>query len=335
MRWPLIRLLPRETHFRFVRYAPYAAVISAILVLVSCGSFVLNGLNFGTDFRGGTQIEIQTPGPAPLAQLRDALAKLGAKDPAVQGFGGPSAAALRFEPAAGVNPADAVAKVEASIKAQFPGTKITGEDVLGAKVSGELFRSGLLALGVAIGLMMVYIWFRFQLQFGLGAVAAVFHDVLLTLGLLSVAQIEFSMTSIARILGAPVMLPPGNEAASRSNGPSPGLRRPVTVVTRCCTAAVRSSRNRRGTRTLPGTHTRPRSLRSTSTIITFSAWSLRLASSSRVRARSPSRVRPRGRVPLIGSVDTRPPFDSARNGSGEAESRARGAPLAGEAPRSR
>jgi preprotein translocase subunit SecF len=118
----------------------------------------------------------------------------------VQGFGGPSAAALRFEPAAGVNPADAVAKVEASIKAQFPGTKITGEDVLGAKVSGELFRSGLLALGVAIGLMMVYIWFRFQLQFGLGAVIALIHDIVLTMGALSLLHIEFNMPSIAALL---------------------------------------------------------------------------------------------------------------------------------------
>ena len=193
MRWPLIRLLPSETHFRFVRYAPYAAVLSAILLVVACGSFVFNGLNFGTDFRGGTQIEIQTPGPAPLSQLRTALAKLGTKDPEVQGFGGPSAAALRFEPAAGVNPADAVAKVEASIQAQFPGTKITGEDVLGAKVSGELFRSGLLALGVAIGLMLIYIWFRFQLQFGLGAVIALAHDIVLTMGALSLFHIEFNM----------------------------------------------------------------------------------------------------------------------------------------------
>ena len=144
-----------------------------------------------------------------------------------------------------------------------------------------------------------------------------------------------SITSIARILGAPVMLPPGNEAASRSNGSWPGRSRPVTVVTRCWTAAVRSRRSSRGTRTVPGTQTRPRSLRSTSTIITFSAWSLPLARSSRASARSSSRVRPRGRVPLIGSVDTTPSPSIARNGSGEAESSARGAPVAGESPRSR
>jgi preprotein translocase subunit SecF len=200
MHWPLIRLLPRETHFKFVSFAPYAAVVSALAVVACCVSFVLVGLNFGTDFRGGTEFDIATPGPAPLAQLRAALTQMGAKDPEVQGFGGPNSAMLRFEPAAGVNPADAVAAVEKTITTRFPGTKITGEQVFGAKVSGELFRGGLLALVSAIGLMLIYIWFRFQLQFGLGAVIALAHDIILTMGALSILRIEFSMPSIAALL---------------------------------------------------------------------------------------------------------------------------------------
>ena len=115
-----------------------------------------------------------------------------------------------------------------------------------------------------------------------------------------------SRSSIARIFGAPVIDPPGNDAPSRSNASRPSASRPVTVDTRCWTAAVRSSRHRRGTRTVPGTQTRPRSLRRTSTIITFSARSLALASSSQASARSSARSRPRGRVPLIGSLATRP-----------------------------
>ncbi|HXQ45626.1 MAG TPA: protein translocase subunit SecF [Caulobacteraceae bacterium] len=200
MRWPLIRLLPKETHFRFVSFAPYAAVLSALCVLASIVSFAVIGLNFGTDFRGGTQIAIQTPGPAPLGQLRVALAQMGAKDPQVSSFGGPNAAVLRFEPAPGVNPANAVATVEARIQKSFPGTKVTDEEVFGAKVSGELFQGGLLALGSAIALMLLYIWFRFQLQFGLGAVIALAHDIVLTMGALSVLHIEFSMPSIAALL---------------------------------------------------------------------------------------------------------------------------------------
>jgi preprotein translocase subunit SecF len=200
MHWPLIRLLPRETHFRFVSFAPYAAVLSAIAVVAAIASFAVVGLNLGTDFRGGTQIAIQTPGAAPLSQLRTTLTQLGAKDPQVQGFGAANAAVLRFEPAPGVNPANAVATVEAAIQKAFPGTKITDEEVFGAKVSGELFTSGLLALGSAIGLMLIYIWFRFQLQFGLGAVIALAHDIILTMGALSVLHIEFSMPSIAALL---------------------------------------------------------------------------------------------------------------------------------------
>jgi preprotein translocase subunit SecF len=200
MHWPLIRNLPKETHFRFVSFAPYAAVLSALCVLASIVSFAVIGLNFGTDFRGGTQIAIQTPGPAPLGQLRVALAQMGAKDPQVSSFGGPNAAVLRFEPAPGVNPANAVATVEAQIQKSFPGTKVTDEEVFGAKVSGELFQGGLLALGSAIALMLLYIWFRFQLQFGLGAVIALAHDIVLTMGALSVLHIEFSMPSIAALL---------------------------------------------------------------------------------------------------------------------------------------
>ena len=112
----------------------------------------------------------------------------------------------------------------------------------------------------------------------------------------------------------------------RSKASLPSARTPVTVDTRCCTATVRSSRHRRGTRTLPGRQTRPRSLRRTSTIITFSARSLALASSSQASARSVARSRPRGRVPLIGSVVTTPSRSTDRNGSGEADSSARGPP---------
>jgi preprotein translocase subunit SecF len=200
MHWPLIRLLPKETHFKFVSLAPFAAVLSGLAVLASVASFFLVGLNFGTDFKGGTLIEVATPGPAPLSQLRTALAGMGVKDAQVQGFGGPQNAVLRFEPAANVDPAQAVGQIRTKLQTQFPGIKFTREDVVGPKVSGELFTGGLMALGVAIGLMLLYIWFRFQLQFGLGAVIALFHDIILTMGILSALHIEFSMPSIAALL---------------------------------------------------------------------------------------------------------------------------------------
>ncbi len=200
MFWPLIRLLPKETHFKFVRWAPIAAGLSGLAAIASVVSLCVFGLNLGTDFKGGAQIEVVTQGPAPLAQLRAALTAMNLKDAAVQGFGAPNAAVLRFEPAATSNPAQAEGQIKASLQKQFPGLQITGESVVGAKVSGELFSSGLEALGVAIGLMLIYIWFRFQLQFGLGAVIALAHDILLTMGVLSFFHIEFSMPSIAAML---------------------------------------------------------------------------------------------------------------------------------------
>jgi preprotein translocase subunit SecF len=199
MRWPFIRFLPREFHIDFVRLAPIAAVLSALLIVGSGVSFFTQGLNLGIDFRGGTQMEVQTPGKAaPVGALRASLPALGAHDTQVQGIGNGDAAIIRFRTEG--DPTAATEKVRAGLQAHFPGLQVKGVSVIGAKVSGELGWSGVRALGVALLLMLAYIWFRFQLQFGLGAVVAVFHDVILTIGLLSVTQIEFSMPSIAALL---------------------------------------------------------------------------------------------------------------------------------------
>ena len=200
MPWPLIRILPRKFHFDFVKLAPFAAILSVLLIAGSGVSFLTKGLNLGIDFRGGTLIEVVTPGAAPLAELRTALQEMGAHDPQVQGFGAANAAMLRFRPAEGENAMDAARGFQQKLAAEFPGIEFKRAEVVGPKVSGELLKGGFLALGVALLLMLGYIWFRFQLQFGLGAVVAVFHDIILTLGILSVMQIEFSMTSIAALL---------------------------------------------------------------------------------------------------------------------------------------
>ena len=200
MRWPLIRFLPSHTHIDFVKLAPFAAVLSAIAILGSVGSFFVQGLNLGIDFAGGTLIEVTTPGVAPLAKLRTDLSGAGVHDVQVQGAGAPNAAMLRFKPAEGTSSVDAITQVRARLAQLVPGIQFKRVDVVGPKVSGELFVSGLQALGIALLLMLGYIWFRFQLQFGLGAVLAIAHDVLLTMGVLSALQIEFSMTSIAALL---------------------------------------------------------------------------------------------------------------------------------------
>lgn len=200
MRWPLIRYIPRSTHYQFVRWAPVAAVLSALLILGSIGSLFFHGLNLGIDFKGGIALEVAMPRPVPQAELRTALDQIGAHDGQVQGFGQPTSALVKFLPAKGEKPSDASKHVEAELIKRFPDLKVTSRSEVGAKVSGELLMSGFKALGVALLLTLGYIWFRFGLSYGTGAVVAVLHDIVLTLGLLSICGIEFSMTEIAALL---------------------------------------------------------------------------------------------------------------------------------------
>jgi preprotein translocase subunit SecF len=200
MSWPLIRNLPREFHFDFVRLAPVAAVLSALLIIGAGVSFFTQGLNMGIDFVGGAQIEVQTKGPPPTAALRDTVARNGGEDVQVQGFGTANGAILRFRVAESADVNKSTEAVKQALVKAYPDIQIKRAETVGGKVSKELQVSGGIALAIALLLMLLYIWFRFQLQFGFGAVIAVIHDVLLTLGLLSVMQLEFSMTSIAALL---------------------------------------------------------------------------------------------------------------------------------------
>ncbi|WP_374470151.1 protein translocase subunit SecF [Phenylobacterium sp.] len=205
--WPLIRILPVKTNFQFVRFAKFAAVISAVAVIASLARAMIpfeppcGGLNCGIDFTGGTVIELSTaPKQVDLSAARAAVSGLELGDPQVQGFGDGTAAMVRYQPPAGAN-ADQVAEQVRGVLTQALGqVRFDAPDVVGAKVSGELFQSGLMALGLAILLMLVYIWFRFELQFGVGAVVALFHDVILTFGIIAFFRLEFSLTTVAAIL---------------------------------------------------------------------------------------------------------------------------------------
>ncbi len=203
MHWPLIKNLPTEFHFRFTKYAPVAAIISGLAVIGTIVVLFTMGLNLGTDFAGGYVVEAQTPGVAPVAQLRARMAEFGVEDPSVQNFGSDRDVIMKFKLGGDEGaPAGAVDVFEKKLAAVFPGITFKPYEFVGPKVSSELLRSGLLALGAALLLMLFYIAFRFPsgFQFGSGAVIAVFHDILLTIGVMAVFQIEFSMTSIAALL---------------------------------------------------------------------------------------------------------------------------------------
>ena len=204
--WPLIKLLPQQTKFRFVAFARLAAALSILAAIASLGltlypfKLPCGGLNCGIDFRGGTLLELSTePRPLDLGAIRSTMAAMDLGDVQVQGFG-TSEAMVRFETPLDAQPGVVVTQVKERLAQRLGEVTFSRTEVVGPKVSGELLRNGLTALGLAIALMLVYIWFRFELQFGLGAVVALFHDVILTFGLIAVTRMEFSLTTIAAIL---------------------------------------------------------------------------------------------------------------------------------------
>ncbi|HXA40636.1 MAG TPA: protein translocase subunit SecF [Phenylobacterium sp.] len=205
--WPLIKVLPVRTHFRFVRLARVFATLSVLAII---GSLFLTlypfkppcgGLACGIDFKGGTVMEISTaPTPIDTGKVRAALEGLGVTDVTVQGLGAPSSAMVRFQAPGGADISATVTRVQGKLTQTLGKVRFVSTDVVGPKVSGELLTSGLMGLGFAILAMLLYIWFRFELQFGLGAVAALFHDVFLTFGMIAVLRIEFDLRSVAAIL---------------------------------------------------------------------------------------------------------------------------------------
>jgi preprotein translocase SecF subunit len=205
--WPLVKIMPVKTGFRFVRLAKFFAPLSILAVIASLAVTLYPfkppcfGMACGIDFKGGTVLELSTaPKPVDLGRLRGALSGVNLGDVQVQGFGAPSSAMVRFQTPEGASPERTAEAVRAKIAQTISPVKFVRTDVVGPKVSGELLTKGLLALGGAIFLMLLYIWFRFELQFGLGAVAALFHDIFLTFGLITLARIEFNLTAVAALL---------------------------------------------------------------------------------------------------------------------------------------
>jgi len=194
-----IKLIPDDTHVPFMAYHRIAMAVSAALMVVSLALFFAVGLNYGIDFKGGTLIEIKTEGPADISELRDELGGLGLGDVQIQTFGAPDDVLIRVQEQPGGEQAQQ-AVVEKVRGALGEGVEYRRVEVVGPTVSQELIESGTLAVILAIFAVLVYIWLRFEWQFSAGAVLALVHDVVLTIGVFSLLQIEFGLPIIAAIL---------------------------------------------------------------------------------------------------------------------------------------
>src|ERR1019366_7440456 len=198
---PRMRLAPDNTTFRFMNGRIAGLVVSAILSTASVILFFYPGLNLGIDFSGGVVMEVRTDGPADFTQIRAALASEHVPEQGVQRFGDASEVLIRL----GAQPTEqatqqAVSRVRAALEKSLPGAKIVRTDAVGASVSAELFRNGLLALGISLVMILVYIWFRFEWQFAVGAVVTLILDVTKAIGFLALTRIEFDLVMVVAIL---------------------------------------------------------------------------------------------------------------------------------------
>jgi len=197
---PQLRIVPDEPKFPFMRMRRYTLPLSAVLSLIAIGLFMGVGLNFGIDFRGGTLMEVQSrSGPADLAAMRQTLGNLGLGEVQLQEFGAPTDVLIRLEQQPGGEAAQqaAVEKVRGALGDAVDYRRV---EVVGPRVSGELVTNGVIGVFVAIAGILLYLWFRFEWQFALGATIATLHDVVLTIGFYSLTQVDFDLSSVAAIL---------------------------------------------------------------------------------------------------------------------------------------
>ncbi len=196
----LLRIVPDDTKFDFMRFRRISFPISALLSIAAIALYFFHGLNFGIDFVGGTLMEVQTKaGPADLGKMRATIGGLKLGDFQLQQFGAPDDVLIRISEQPGGDEAQQVAvqKVRAALGDEVDYRRV---EVVGPSVSNELLAYGTIGLMLAILAILIYLWFRFEWQFALGAMIANVHDLVLTVGFMSLTHIDFDLTSIAALL---------------------------------------------------------------------------------------------------------------------------------------
>ena len=194
-----MRFLAGTPHVPFLRYKGMCFVLSTLLMVGSLGSLLTQGLNFGIDFRGGILMEVRTPQPANLSEMRSTLGQLGLGEVSLQEFGADTDVLIRIQQQDGGEEGQQAA-IEAVRGALGDDVNYRRVEFVGPKVGAELIRDGILAVLIALSAILIYIWFRFEWQFGIGGVLTLVHDVLIAIGLFSVLQLEFNLSTVAAIL---------------------------------------------------------------------------------------------------------------------------------------
>lgn len=195
-----LRLLPSDINLSFIPYRKFFFIFSVLLVFSSISLYLKNGLNYGIDFKGGILIEIKTiGGPANVKAMRSNLSDLGIGEVGLQEFGAPNEVLIRIQAQEGGEKAQqlAIGKVK---KTLGNGIEYRRTEFVGPKISDELFWNGVYAVSAAIIAILVYVWFRFEWQFGIGAILALVHDVISTIGVFALLGLEFNLSTVAAIL---------------------------------------------------------------------------------------------------------------------------------------
>lgn len=187
------------TTIGFIQRRMWAYVASALLIVVSVVAFAVQGLNFGIDFTGGTLIEIRTAEPADTAAMRGTLSDLGLGGVSLQEFGSPRDILIRLQQQEGDEQAQ-IAAIERVKEALGAGVEYRRVEYVGPQVGEELIESGFMAVGLALLAILIYVSFRFEWQFGVGAVIALLHDITVTVGIFAITQIEFNLSTVAAVL---------------------------------------------------------------------------------------------------------------------------------------
>jgi len=194
-----LRFIPADINISFIPKRIMFFIFSAVLITSSVGLFLTKGLNYGIDFQGGILMEVRTDKAADISAMRTTLGNLGLGEVALQEFGQPTDVLIRVQRQEGGEGAQQVAveKVKAALGS---GVDYRRTEFVGPKVSEELFWDGVKAVSLAILAILVYIWFRFEWQFGLGAIVALTHDVLSTIGIFALLGLEFNLSTVAAVL---------------------------------------------------------------------------------------------------------------------------------------